>query len=96
MKTKIHNINCFDGSHEIKLDIFRMDHVEAIDVYELPAKLYSSGGYRIEAIINGMPAGTRFYSGNLGSAYYGEDSSAAAREFMADARKNGILPPVKL
>lgn len=96
MKTETHTIDCFDGSYEITLDIFRMDHVEAIDVYDLPADLYSSGGYRIGAIINGIPSGTRFYSGNLGSAYYGEDSADAAREFLAAARKSGVLPSVKL
>lgn len=96
MKTDNHTITCIDGAHEVKLDIFRMDHVEAIDVYDLPADLYSSGGYRIEGFVNGTPAGTLFYSGNLGSSYWGEQSDMVARDFLAAARRAGILPAVTL
>lgn len=92
MKTETHRIDCIDGSHEVQLDIFTMDAVEAVDVYELPANQYNNGGFRIEAMINGTPAGTHFYSGNLGSTYYGEDSSDAARAILAEARRNGVLP----
>jgi len=92
MKTETHTIHCGDGTHVVKLDIFRMDQVEAIDVYGLPADLYASGGYRIDGFINGTPVGTRFYSGNLGSHYWGAESDNVAREFLAAARRTGILP----
>lgn len=95
MRNDTHTIQCFDGSHEVKLDIFRMDHVEAIDVYDQPADLYSSGGWRIEGFINGTPAGTQFYSGLLGSHFWGQDDSRdVALDFIADARRDGRLPPV--
>ena len=94
MKHDSHTITCTDGVYEVKLDIFRMDHVEAIDVYDLPADLYSSGGYRIEGVINDMPAGTLFYCGNLGSKYWGEGSEMVARDFLAMARETGTLPPL--
>ena len=94
MKTETHVINCVDGNHEVKLDIFKMDGVEAVEAYELPARMYSNGGFRIEAMVNGTPAGTHFYSGNLGSAYYGDSSAEAAREILAEARRNGVLPAV--
>lgn len=96
MKTEIHTIKCIDGNHEVKLDIFRMDHVEAIDVYNLSAKQYYSGGWRIEGFINNIPAGTLFYSGQLGSHYYGEESCQVARDFLAEARRSGMLSAVKI
>lgn len=86
MKTDIHTITSDDGvTYAVRLDIFRMSNVEAIDVYDLPADLYHAGGYRIEAIINDLPAGTRFYSGNLGSHYWGDESIEVAHAFLADA-----------
>lgn len=94
MKTDNHAVTCIDGTHDVRLDISRMDHVEAVDVYGLPADLYSSGGYRIEGFVNGTPAGTLFYSGNLGSNYCGEESHLVARDFLAAARRDGILPSV--
>ncbi len=94
MKTETHTIQCADGTHEVRLDIFYMDAIEAIDVYELPADLYKNGGWRIEGFINNIPAGTRFYSRNLGSTYYGENSDLTAREFLTAARKNGALPTI--
>lgn len=96
MKTEIHNIICSDGTHEVQLDIFKMDGVEAVEAYELPADLFDNGGFRIEALINGTPAGSYFYSGNLGSTYFGEDSTDAARQILAEARRNGVLPAVAL
>ncbi len=96
MKTETHVIDCIDGKHVVTLDIFQMDMVEAVDVYDLPADLYAAGGWRIEGAINDTPAGTRFYSGNLGSGYFGGESGDVAREFLADARRNGILPAVTL
>lgn len=96
MKTDDHIIVCTDGTHTVKLDIFSMDGVEAIDVYGLPADLYDGGGFRIEGFVNGTPAGTRFYSGLLGSSYWGEESGTVAREFLAGARRTGILPAVTL
>lgn len=96
MKTETHQIKCADGIHEVKLDIFKMDHIEAIDVYELPEDAYSSGGFRIEAFINGGPAGTFFYTGNLGSTYFGHDSGDAARAIVAEARRNGVLPALSI
>ena len=96
MKTAIHTIKRIDGNHEVKLDIFHMDHVEAVDVYSLPVKQYHSGGWRIEGFINNTPAGTKFYSGLPGSSYYGTESDDVAREFLANARRSGILPAVKI
>jgi hypothetical protein len=94
MKTDSHTITCVDGAHQVTLDIFSMDRVEAIDVYDLPSDLYYSGGYRVEGFVNGASCGTRFYSGLLGSGYYGDDSSDVAREFLAEARRLGLLPLV--
>lgn len=96
MKTESHSIVCIDGTYVVQLDIYTMDGVEAVEAYELPSRAYSNGGFRIEALINGMPAGTHFYSGNLGSTYYGDGSDDAAREILAEARRNGILPAVIL
>lgn len=94
MKTDVHNIACIDGLHEIQLDIFTMDGVEAVEAYDQPRSQFQHGGFRIEAQINGIPAGTFFYSRNLGSTYYGEDSADAARAILAEARRNGLLPQV--
>lgn len=91
MKTDHHTITDAGTDYAVQLDIFTMDRVEAIDVYDLPPDLYSSGGWRVEGFINGAPAGTRFYSGNLGSNYWGEESDRVARDFMNDARKAGNL-----
>lgn len=96
MKTETHNIQCVDGQHEVKLDIFVMDGVEAVEAYDLPRHRYSSGGFRIEAMVNGTPAGIFFYTGDLGSTYCGGDSSDAARAILAEARRNGVLPAVAL
>jgi len=95
MKTAIHIIKCFDGSLEVILDIFKMDRAEAIDVYDQPADLFDGGGWRIEGFINGVPAGTQFYSGLLGSHYWGQDDAEdVARDFVADARRSGQLAKV--
>lgn len=94
MKTETHGIQCFDGTHEVRLDIFKMDAIEAIDVYDCSPQFFQDGGFRIEGFVNGTPAGTLFFSGNLGSKYWGEDSSDVAREFLAQARQNGGLPAV--
>lgn len=91
MKTATHTFNTVHGQVTVQIDIFDMDAVEAIDVYELPADLYSSGGYRIEGVVNGVPRGTRFYSGLLGSSYYGEGTEEAARDFLADAHQQGFF-----
>lgn len=82
MKTDYHVIGYEGEEYQVRLDIFTMDQCEAIDVYDLPSDLYSSGGYRIEGFVNGTPAGTRFYSGNLGSDYWGGDSDNVARTFL--------------
>ena len=84
MKTDIHHIN----GKEIVLHIEKISATEAIDVENLPKGLYDSGGFRISAVIDGVPAGMRFYSGNLGSSYWGEKSDDVAREFEKAARMN--------
>jgi len=86
MKTDLHLIPVNGVSHEIRLDIFSMDGVEATDVYGRPRDLYRDGGWRIDGFFDGTPIGTKFYSGLLGSPYWGQaDSSEVAREFLADA-----------
>ncbi len=93
MKTEIHNIECFDGAQEIRLDIFEMDSSESVDVYKQNARIFVSGGWRIEGEINGTPRGTRFFPRNmLGSTYYGEESFDCALEFLKAARNEGFLP----
>lgn len=95
MTTNTHTIRCVDGEHTIRLDIFRVSAVEAIDVYEQDAIRFRDGGWRIEGSINGVPAGTQWHSGALGSLYYGQDDSRdVALSFLADARRNGALPRV--
>lgn len=91
MKTATHTFNTIRGQVTVQIDIFEMDAVEAIDVYELPADLYSSGGYRIEGFVNGVPRGTRFYTGLLGSSYYGEGTEEAACDFLAEAHQQGFF-----
>ena len=97
MKTAIHLIPANGVDHEIRLDIAAMDAVEAVDVYGLPRDLYHGGGWRIEGFLNGTPVGTQFYSGLLGSSYWGQaDSSAVAREFLVDALRSQAAGPGKL
>lgn len=97
MKTAIHLIPANGVDHEIRLDIAAMDAVEAIDVYGLPRDLYPGGGWRIEGFLDGTPVGTQFYSGLLGSAYYGQDDTqAVARAFLADALRSQAPGPGKL
>jgi len=87
MKTDIHRLAADGIDREIRLDIFPMAAVEAVEGYDLPRDLYHDGGWRIEGLLDGVPVGTRFYSGLLGSAYWGQaDSSEVAREFLAAAK----------
>lgn len=91
MKTVSHTFDTIHGEVSVQLWIFPMSGVEAIDVYELPQNAYSSGGFRIEGAVNGIPRGTHFYSGQLGSLYYGEGTEDAAREFLARAHQEGFF-----
>lgn len=91
MKTATHTFNTIHGEVSVQVDIFTIDAVEAIDVYDLDSRRFSSGGYRIEGFINGTPRGTRFYTGALGSSYYGEDTEDAARDFLAAAHQEGFF-----
>ena len=92
METASHTFNTIHGKIQIDLEIFTMDAAESIDVYGLEPRFITSGAYRIEATINGVPCGTKFYPfGILGSAYFGEDSRDAAREFLADAHQGGVF-----
>ena len=92
MKTASHTFNTVHGAIIVSLDIFTMDAVEAVDVYELDSRRFSSGGYRIEGAVNGTPRGTRYYpNGILGVAYFGEGTEDAAREFLAVAHQDGFF-----
>ena len=84
MRSDVHRLLNAEGTTvDVRVDIFPMDACEAIDVYGLPRDLYPDGGWRVEGFIDGRPAGTRFYSGGLGSAYYGQaDTEEAARAFL--------------
>lgn len=87
-----HQFNTVHGLVNIEIDIFEMDSVESIDVFEQNEKTYHSGGWRIEGSINGTPAGTHFYpKGMLGTAYFGEGTEDAARRFLAAAHKEGFF-----
>lgn len=86
MKTITHAILCFDGVHEVTIDIHKIDPVEAMDIWGL-GDAYSHGGYRIEGRINGILAGMVF-SPN------GWDSERAARAILSDARRDGLLPAI--
>ena len=98
MRTIEHTFHCIDGAHVVTLDISPMSGVEAVDVYNLDPYFYGHGGYRIEAMINGTPRGTTFSHCGLGASYLGDRDSGeyCAREFLAQARRDGFLPPVKL
>jgi hypothetical protein len=91
MKTASHTFNTVHGNVTVDLDIFVMDWVEAVDVYDLDRFHFGSGGWRVEGKINGTPRGTRFYPNNISSAYVGEDTEDAAREFLAAAHQDGFF-----
>lgn len=96
MRTITHSFNCVDGHHTITIDVFKMSGAEAVDVYGLPQFPYGVGGHRVEALLNGVPRGTRFYANQLGAAYIGDtdDGRAACEDVLAAARRDGFLPPV--
>ena len=98
MRTIEHTFNCIDGAHVVTLDVSPISGIEAVDVYNLDLYFYGRGGYRIEAMINGTPRGTTFSHCGLGASYLGDSDSGedCAREFLAQARRDGFLPPVKI
>lgn len=54
------------GAETITASVFKMDHVEAIDVYEQNPARFANGGYRVEFEVNGVPRGQFFHNGSLG------------------------------
>jgi len=96
MREITHTFDCFDGVHTVELHVYSLSAVEAIDVYELDARLFDGGGYRIEATVNGVPRGTHFFSNRLGSRYIGDsdDGRDTAVDVMTRARQDGFLAPV--
>lgn len=92
MKSAQHQFNTVHGLVNISIDIFDMDKVEAIDIYNQNEKRYQSGGWRIEGTVNGTPRGTHFYpKATLGTAYFGEGTEDAARAFLAAAHQEGFF-----
>ena len=92
MKTATHSFNTVHGTVNVQVDIFRIDAVEAIDVYEQDESKFSLGGWRIEGMINGTPRGTHFYGNNdLAAKYFGEGTEDAARAFLAEAHQDGFF-----
>lgn len=86
MKTANHTFNTVHGEITVELAIFEMDAIDAIDVYEQDPRYFDAGGFRVEGIINGLPAGEHFYAyGNLAARYFGEGTEDAARAFLAQA-----------
>jgi hypothetical protein len=92
MKTASHIFNTIHGEVTVEITIFRMDAVEAIDVYEQDPYFFGTGGYRIEGSINGVPRGMHFYGhSNLAAKYFGEGAEDAARAFLAEAHQQGFF-----
>ena len=92
MKNATHTFNTIHGEVTVQIDIFKMDAVEAIDVYEQDRYYFGNGGYRIEGFINGVPLGTHFYGySNLAAKYFGEGTEDAARAFLAEAHQQGFF-----
>lgn len=92
MKTATHTFNTIHGEVVVKIDIFTIDKVEAIDVYGQDPFYFGTGGYRIEGFINGVPFGTHFYGhSNLAAKYFGEGTEDAARAFLAEAHQSGFF-----
>lgn len=92
MKTATHSFNTVHGLVNVQVDIFRIDAVEAIDVYEQDAAKFSLGGWRIEGMINGTPRGMHFYGNNeIAPAYFGDGTEEAARAFLAEAHQDGFF-----
>jgi hypothetical protein len=81
MKTANHTCNTVHGEITVELAIFEMDAIDAIDVYEQDPRYFDAGGFRVEGIINGLPAGEHFYA----YRYFGEGTEDAARAFLAQA-----------
>ena len=92
MKTASHEFDTVHGKVTVDLEIFDMDAVESVDVYEQDRNWFGLGGWRIEGMVNGTPRGTRFYGrSKLGAAYFGEGTEDAAREFLAAAHQDGFF-----
>ena len=53
------------GAETITASVFKMDRVEAIDVYEQSPVKFANGGYRVEFEVNGVPRGQFFHNGSL-------------------------------
>ena len=80
--TYTETIRTTDGDRIVALTIIPMSAVEAIDVYDLPRSLYWDGGHRVEATVDGIPAGTSCYPNNL-AGIEGRGLGAIARDFLA-------------
>jgi hypothetical protein len=83
MKTSTSTHETVMGRVTVRVDVFPMDSVEAIDVYEQDAVRFSSGGFRVEGFVNEIPAGTKFIPDTLAYMVEG-DAVDAAREFLTD------------
>lgn len=91
MNSFCHSLQTVYGTVQIEVDVYRMDSIEAIDIWELPELAYGSGGYRVEGRINGIPRGQRFYPAGLASFPIEGDASESAREFLAAAHQDGFF-----
>lgn len=69
------------GDRTVALTVIPMSAVEAIDVYDLPRSLYWDGGHRVEATVDDVPAGTRYYPANL-DGIEARGLGAIARSFL--------------
>ena len=81
MRTIQKTFNTIRGTEVVSIDIFKIDAVEAIDVYEQDARRFNSGGWRVEGTVSGVPAGTKFISDGLGYMVEG-DAIDALRAFL--------------
>jgi hypothetical protein len=77
-KTATHEFNTPRGNLSISLSIYWMDVVEA------DASGYTDSGWMIEGMIDGIPCGSFFSTGNLGSDYWGAETVHAARRLVVE------------
>ena len=81
MKTATHTFKTATGQVTISLQISRMSGVEAVDIYNLNARFFDAGGWKIKGFINGNVCGTEYVRNDC-AHYLKNDAEVVALGFI--------------
>ena len=89
-KSSTHQFNTAYGIVSVRIDVFRISALDAVEVYGQDRFYFGTGGFRVEGSVNGIPRGMHFYGySQKSAAYFAGDARDAASAFLGDTHLRG-------